>query len=121
VKRYDRIILVALVLVFGAGFIVTARGALSSYVTWAEAGTTGRWVQIKGTVVLGSLHTGDDGSFSFAMKDRLGAVSLVTHTGQVPVNLLEADQVVVAGRYHPGVFRARRILVRCPTKFQTTR
>jgi len=118
VKRYDRIILLALVLVFGAGFIVTARASLRSYVSLAEARQAGRSVQIKGTVVPDSLRVMDGRSFRFTMEDRSGAAFLVIHTGGIPVNLLEAPHVVVAGRYHQGAFLSRRILVSCPTKFQ---
>ena len=117
-KSYDRIILLALVLVFGAGFIVTARASLRSYVSLAEARQTGRSVQIKGTVVPDSLRVIDGRSFRFTMEDRSGAAFLVIHTGGIPVNLLEAPHVVVTGRYHEGAFLSRRILVSCPTKFQ---
>lgn len=117
-RRYDRIILLALVVVFGVGFVVTARTSLRSYVDLAEARQTGRSVQIKGTVVPDSLRIIDGRSFRFIMEDKSGAWFPVIHTGGIPVNLLEAPHVVVAGRYHLGAFVSRRILVSCPTKFQ---
>ena len=116
-KRYDRAILVALIVVFAAGIFFTARGALSTYVTFAEAKETGRAVQVKGTAVPGSLRRVDDKNFSFELKYLSGSVFTVTYEGSLPVNLFESDFAVVKGRFYGGKFAAGSILVKCPTKY----
>jgi len=117
VRRYDRVILLGVVLVFGIGFLVTAQNTLTTYTTLAGARESGTLVQVKGTAIAGSLRLLDSRTFSFAMADREGQVFRVTHTGAVPANLFDADGVVVSGRYAHGEFLSRRILVRCPTMF----
>jgi len=117
VKRYDKLILLLLVVVFGGGIIFTARGAFSTYSTFAEAKERNRSVQVKGVAVDGSWREIDAGAFSFKLKDLAGVIYTVTHSGEVPANLFTAEYVVVGGRFDAGVFAARNILVKCPTRF----
>lgn len=116
-KRYDKLILVVMIVVFGLGIFTTARGAFESYVSFAAAAESGRNVQIKGVAVPGSLQGIDGETFSFEMKDMEGSVYRVTHTGNVPVNLFESDNVVVKGRFESQQFVANAILVRCPSRY----
>lgn len=116
--KYDQFVLILLIVVFGAGIIFTARGALSPYVTFAEAKESDRTVQIKGTAVDGSLREIDASSFSFKLKDMSGDLFTVIHNGSVPLNLFTADFAVVSGRFRGGEFIAGNILVKCPTKYR---
>lgn len=116
-KRYDQAILIALAVVFRAGIFFTARSAFSSYLTFAEAKESNRAIQVKGTAAYGSLRMIDTDSFSFELKDMSDRIYQVTHTGAVPVNLFEADYVVVAGKFDGEEFAAGKILVKCPTRF----
>lgn len=116
-RRYDRIIWLVLLVVFGVGIFMTARTAFSSYVTFAEAEAQGRSAQVKGVAIGGSLQHTDSSSFSFALTDTDGYTFTVMHRGSVPPNLFTADYVVVVGRVDGAVFVARSILVKCPTRF----
>jgi cytochrome c-type biogenesis protein CcmE len=115
--RYDKVVLLALIIVFGVGIFMTARTAFSSYVTFAEAELGGRPAQVKGVAVSGSLQTADAASFTFAVTDKAGKTLTVSHRGNVPPNLFTAEYIVVSGRFDGGVFAARNILVKCPTRF----
>ncbi|MCL4462911.1 MAG: cytochrome c maturation protein CcmE [Firmicutes bacterium] len=117
-KRYDKLILVVMIVVFGVGIFFTARGAFESYVSFAAAAESGRNVQIKGVAIPGSLQGIDGETFSFEMTDMEGSVYRVTHTGNVPVNLFESDNVVVKGRFENRQFMAHAILVRCPSRYE---
>ncbi|HHX75031.1 MAG TPA: cytochrome c maturation protein CcmE [Firmicutes bacterium] len=117
-KRYDRIVLFLLFAVFAAGIIVTARGAMSTYVTFAEARESGRSSQVKGLAVAGTAEELDDNSFSFHMQDDSGEIIPVVARVKMPANLFEADSVVVTGRFEGDVFVAGKILVKCPSKYE---
>jgi cytochrome c-type biogenesis protein CcmE len=117
VKRYDKLVWLALVVVFGTGISMTAQTALSSYSTFAEAEAQGRNVQVKGVAQDGSWRQIDAGSFTFLLTDKSGQSYTVKHRGNVPPNLFTADYAVVVGRVEGGLFVARNILVKCPTRF----
>ncbi len=118
-KRYDKIILLLLLLVFGVGAYHTISGALTPYVSFVYAEAANRSVQVKGLPVDGTLSPGADGSFTFRMNDLEGGTATVYHRGDIPPNLMDADNVVVVGRYDGnGNFVAHRILVKCPTRYQ---
>lgn len=116
-KRYDKVILFVLLLVFGFGIFFTARGGFETYVPFAVAAETGRNVQVKGVAVPQTLQGIGGETFSFEMKDMEGGVYRVTHTGNIPVNLFETNNVVVKGRFEGEQFVANAILVRCPSRY----
>lgn len=118
-KRYDKIILLLLLLVFGAGSYYTFSGALNPYVSFGYADAVARFVQIKGAPVDGTLVPDESGGFTFRMNDLEGGTAIVYHAGEMPPNLMDADNIVVAGRFdRSGNFNAQRILVQCPTRYQ---
>ncbi len=116
-KKYDKIILVLLLLVFATGIGFTARQAFESYVTFAEARESTRAVQVKGVAIDGTVIEYEGETWSFEMEDLAGEAQRVTHTGAIPVSLFEADNVVVNGRYDGDDFVATQILVKCPSKY----
>ncbi|NLM46671.1 MAG: cytochrome c maturation protein CcmE [Firmicutes bacterium] len=117
-KRYDKIVLVLLFAAFATGIIFTARGAMSPYVTFAEARKSGRPVQVKGCAVAGTAEEIDNNSFSFHMQDENGETVPVFARVKMPANLFEAESVVVTGRFEGDVFTANKILVKCPSKYE---
>ena len=117
-KKYDKMILIILLVVFGAGIFMTARSAMSTYVTFADAKETDRSVQVKGLAVNGTIQDISDDKYSFQMEDTTGGVVRVIATGTMPVNLFEAESVVVTGKYNGEVFEANKILVKCPSKYE---
>jgi len=117
VKNYEKLVLLALVVVFSGGFFFTARSAFSSYATFAVAMENNRAVQVKGVAIDGSLRELGNREFTFAMQDMAGVTHVVRHTGSVPPTLFQADYVVAAGRIAGSEFVARNLLVKCPTRF----
>ena len=117
-KKYDKVVLVLLLLVFGVGIFMTARNALSTYVTFSEAKATTRAVQVKGSAVAGTLEELDDDRYVFLMEDSNGEVVRVVAGGQAPDNLFEAESVVAKGKYDGEDFLAQNILVKCPSKYE---
>lgn len=117
-KRYDKIVLVLLFVVFAAGVIITARGAMSTYVTFAEARRSGRPAQVKGHAVAGTAEEIDSNAFSFHMQDENGETVPVVARVKMPANLFAAESVVVTGRFEGDVFTASKILVKCPSKYE---
>jgi len=119
VKRYDKVILLLLLLVFGVGAYHTISGALTPYVSFVYAEAASRSVQVKGLPVDGTLLPGTEGDFTFKMDDMEGGTATIYHRGEIPPNLMDADNVVVVGRFDGnGQFIAQRILVKCPTRYQ---
>jgi cytochrome c-type biogenesis protein CcmE len=118
VKRYDKLILIALIVVFGVGIFFTARSAFDSYVTFAEAAESDRNVQVKGTPIDGTLQEMDDDVYSFELQDMAGETYRVSASGMIPVNLFDADYVVVKGRFTGDEFAGNQILVKCPSKYE---
>jgi cytochrome c-type biogenesis protein CcmE len=88
-------------------------------VSFAYAQEANRSVQVKGLAIDGTVVLVDDESFTFRMEDLEGGTATVYHKGPIPQNLMEADNVVVVGRFDEnGTFVAQRILVKCPSKYQ---
>jgi len=118
VKRYDKIILFALLVAFAFGIFITARSAMSTYVTFAQAKESGRSVQVKGLALEGTLEELEAEKYAFHMQDDAGEIVRVVAQGNQPVNLFEADSVVVKGKYNGSEFEAQTILVKCPSKYE---
>jgi cytochrome c-type biogenesis protein CcmE len=58
-------------------------------------------------------------TLTFEGKDETGVLKVVYPKGK-PNNFEAATQVVVIGDYKNGVFEARDMLVKCPSKYQGT-
>ena len=115
-KKYDRAVLVLLLLVFAAGIVFSARNAMTPYVTFAEARKTDRTVQVKGLALSDSLTALADG-YSFQMEDDNGEV--------VRVLVAECSRQFVCRRKYccyreilRSGFAAAQVLVKCPSKYE---
>jgi cytochrome c-type biogenesis protein CcmE len=58
-------------------------------------------------------------TLTFEGKDETGTLKVVYRKGK-PNNFEVATQVVVIGDYQNGIFEAREMLVKCPSKYQGT-
>jgi cytochrome c-type biogenesis protein CcmE len=74
---------------------------------------TGKWVREKSYALDDKNKT-----FSFYMIDAKDVEMLVVYRGTVPNNFEVAQSIVVTGQYKDGVFQARDILTKCPSKYQ---
>ncbi len=74
---------------------------------------TGSWIKDK-SYKIDKVHR----TFSFYMQDTDGNVMKVVYDGTMPNNFESAKSVVVTGKYQDGIFHARDILTKCPSKYQ---
>ena len=118
-KRYDKLILLVLLVVFGVGIFMTARSAFDTYVTFAQAQASEKNVQVRGKAIDGTVQLVDEKTFSFEMEDLEGQVVRVYNTGTIPVNLMDAEYIVVKGKADgTDAFNAKAIIVKCPSKYE---
>jgi cytochrome c-type biogenesis protein CcmE len=116
-----KIILAAVVivvgLVFGAVSFVESNVEYTNIYTAMESARTvqvvGEWVKERGT-----LFDPTTTQFTFHMRDDDGNVMRVEYTGGKPNNFEIATSIVVKGRYTDGLFRAKEILTKCPSKYE---
>jgi cytochrome c-type biogenesis protein CcmE len=113
-----------LLLALFAGFsLASFNKALTPYVGFAAARADGaRTVQVAGGLLAGSSSYDEDaGALLFTLSDPESGERLpVLFAGLKPANFEEAVSIVAIGRYddEDGVFRADKLLVKCPSKYQ---
>lgn len=61
----------------------------------------------------------NSGVFSFYLQDSLNTTQLVEYNDPKPTNFDHAEKVVVVGKYEGEVFHAKKILMKCPSKYET--
>ncbi len=74
---------------------------------------TGSWDKSKKYVI-----DTKNNEFSFFMNDNKGNEIKVVYKGTIPNNFDHATSIVVTGKFHNGVFKAKDILTKCPSKYQ---
>ena len=113
-----------------AGVIIVAFiifGAISfvqnniEYVTASAAEKSQRTVQVKGIWVkdMQSFYDAQTNTFHFYMSDDEKTVLPVILDGAKPNNFEIANDIVAKGKYENGVFHAREVLTKCPSKYQS--
>jgi cytochrome c-type biogenesis protein CcmE len=93
--------------------------SMTPYVSFKEAKSTKSKVQVKGELVKGrTQYDGKTGDLVFYLRDDARTEMKVLYAGSKPGNFDQASQAVVVGKYEGTVFRAERVLVKCPSKYQ---
>lgn len=109
------VVLVAAVVLGALSFA----NSLTPYVSIAEARDSRRSVQVHGYLkeVLGY---DQEGNFRFVLVDDQDDAMVIVYERPRPANFDQASGFVAIGRYDPAgqVFRARKLLVKCPSKYQ---
>jgi cytochrome c-type biogenesis protein CcmE len=59
------------------------------------------------------------GILQFYLKDDVGKVMMVLYTGAKPANFDSAPKVSCSGYYAEGKFHADKMLVKCPSKYES--
>ncbi|HSW10646.1 MAG TPA: cytochrome c maturation protein CcmE [Bacillota bacterium] len=114
----DLLIWVVIGVILAVAIFVSIGQAFRPYATLAEAARSRRAMQIKGTVVEGTLREAG-GQVSFEFRDSAGTTAQVRLAGPMPPRLPEAEAIVVIGQSAgDGAFVARQVLIRCPTRFR---
>lgn len=115
-----KLIIGALVIaVFAAFGTLSFKKSLTPYVSFAEARSSGRIVQVKGVPDHAGAHFDQEKkAFCFRMKDDSGSVMDVTYRGPKPGNFDQAVAVVAIGKFNGSCLESSQLLVKCPSKYE---
>ena len=113
-----------LVIVVVVGYLIfsAARGSAAYYLTVQELeqqGPSARYVRVAGFVVGESIvWEPRDQHLAFDITDESGRLSVV-YSGARPDMFRDEAEVVVEGKMGPeGVFEARTMMLKCPSKYE---
>ena len=111
--------MVALGALGGGGYVFLSSSV--PYVNVAEARQEpGRSVHVAGDILHETAQMKvSEGYFEFDIRDDAGQVMRVRHEGPKPANFDSAPKVSVSGKYHDDIFIAEKILVKCPSKYES--
>ncbi len=116
--RWSNLLILALIVV---GLVFTVRAFVentSPYVKVRDLERHPRNVHVALTPIKESIRFDiKTMTLTFEGKDETGVLRVVYPKGK-PNNFEAATQVVVIGDYKNGVFEAREMLVKCPSKYQ---
>ena len=123
-------ILIIIVIAAAIGILVSTAGDASTYVGFGEAYQMASAGNKKDIHVVGELTKDASGniigieqgldkvSFSFVLVDESGKHQKVEYREPMPQDFTKSEKVVVIGRYEGDVFKASKILLKCPSKYQ---
>ena len=123
-------ILILIVIAAAIGILVSTAGDESTYVGFGEAYKMASVGNKKEIHVVGELKKDSFGkvvgieegldkvSFSFIMIDDKGKEQKVDYNQPVPQDFTKSEKVVVIGSYQGDTFKASKILLKCPSKYQ---
>ena len=123
-------IIVLVVIAAAIAIIVSTAGDASTYVDFGEAMSMSTSGNSKEIHVVGQLKKDSQGniigieegadrvSFSFLMIDDKGREQKVQYNQPMPADFTRSEKVVVIGSYVADDFRASKILLKCPSKYQ---
>ena len=107
--------LVALIL-FG---VFNLKKSVTPYVGFDEAKTANTIVQVYGKLVKGSQSFDSKaGALKFTIVDKKGQTMKAEYAGAAPANFEPADGMVLFGKCEAGVFKAKQLFVKCPSKYK---
>ncbi len=112
-----------LILAIGAWLAFTAQewGTHTiGYQNLAQAKENGKMSYVKGYWVKDKPISTEAQFFSFYMEDESGNISKVIYNKGKPNNFENSSSIVVQGSFDPeGIFKAKTILIKCPSKYQS--
>ena len=123
-------ILIILVIAAAIAILISTAGDASTYVAFGEAYEMAKAGNKKDIHVVGELTKDASGniigieegidkvSFSFVLVDQNGKKQKVEYDEPMPQDFTKSEKVVVIGRYEGEVFKASKILLKCPSKYQ---
>jgi cytochrome c-type biogenesis protein CcmE len=123
-------ILIIVVIAAAIGIIVTTAGDASTYVSFNDAYQMASQGNENSIHVVGQLKKDGNGhivgieegadkvSFSFIMVDDSGKEQKVDYDQPIPADFTRSEKVVVVGHYAGDSFKAEKILLKCPSKYQ---
>lgn len=124
--------IIAIVVIAAAvGIIISSTGEAGTYVTFDQAmdmvnngdpsniHVVGQLKKNKEGEIVGIHPSADKLSFSFIMVDENNQEQRVYYGEPMPPDFMRSEQVVVIGSYTDAdMFKAEKILLKCPSKYQ---
>jgi cytochrome c-type biogenesis protein CcmE len=111
-----------LILAFAGFALASFKETLTPYVSYEQARSVDRVVQVAGGLVQdSSAYDSERQSLLFTLHDEASGDTLrVRYHGIKPGNFEDAISIVAIGRFQeePGEFAADKLLVKCPSKYQ---
>ncbi len=115
------IISLAIIVVCLLGSLIAFSDSVAQHTTIAMAKRSpGKTLQVPGNIVKDSVrYDGNKGQLSFTIVDAKDATSAVkvVYSEPKPENFDTANKVEAVGEYKNGVFVAKNLLVKCPSKY----
>ena len=118
-KRSTLIALISLAI--GFGLLLSFYGSnISIYTDFQTAQKKQSEVHVIGTWVKRdqAFYDAQKDIFQFYLQDSLGKTALVQYHDPKPANFEQAKKIVVIGKYEGNVFKAKKILQKCPSKYK---
>ncbi len=112
---------IAVIIVFSIYAFSAFGSSVTPYVTFREAFDAARNVQVMGYFTMEEARYNlETGQLVFELEDIEGTRARVHYDGAKPANFENAESVVVVGKYDGDqeVFKAEKILVKCPSKYE---
>jgi cytochrome c-type biogenesis protein CcmE len=110
----------AIIVVFLALGMLSFKKSLTPYVSFSEARTAGRTVQVKGYPDhVNARFDPRRKAFVFPMTNEAGEILNVAYRGAKPGNFDQAVSVVAIGRYRGDALESDQLLVKCPSKYES--
>jgi len=108
------------VIAFLALGLSTFTKSMTPYVSFDEAKSSRRTVQVMGALEKGtSRYDIEAKTLHFTLVDPQTKNALpVAYRDVKPANFEDAVSIVAIGRYQDGTFQAEKLLVKCPSKYQ---
>lgn len=115
------LVLAALVLAFVGYAGWSFMDSVTPYVGIREAKASASSVQVKGLVAKEAPAPKMDGNdFVFTLQDeKTGETLPVRYHGMKPDQFDEAHHIVAIGKAKDGVFEADKLLIKCPSKYES--
>ncbi len=123
-------IVIIIVIAAAIGIIVTTASDASTYASFNDAFNMASQGNESSIHVVGQLKKDEEGhvkgieegadkvSFSFLMIDENGKEQQVNYNEPMPADFTRSEKVVVVGHYTGDIFKAEKILLKCPSKYQ---
>jgi cytochrome c-type biogenesis protein CcmE len=121
-----------IVIALAIGIIITTASDASTYVDFSTAEKMAASGSNKKIHVVGKLPKDPSGKisgmvynpaidanrFEFTLVDNNNISKRVIYNDAKPQDFGKAEQVVIIGRMHEGVFQCDKVLLKCPSKYQ---
>ncbi len=108
--------------ILGIGVVMTAFLINASpYVTIAEARKSeADNLHVPGDILKETLNVSTSkGQVTFMIRDKEGDTIPILYKGAPPANMGEATKVVVVGGVKNNIFEARKMILKCPSKYES--